>query len=104
MSAFDDYFAKMMPQAEAWFAEQARGSSPEPPSGGFMIPPELRSDILATRLSATIMVSDELLSPRPLPPPTWRSRLRSRWSELREQTARRAFKAIAGYEVPEEDW
>jgi hypothetical protein len=105
VGAFDDYFARMMPQAEAWFAGQVRGDSPEPPSGGFMIPPELRSEILATKLSATLLVSDELLNPRPSRPLTRRERLRYKVSDWREQIAYRAFKIITGYDVPEpEDW
>ena len=79
------------------FEEQAEGTSPEQSAGGFMIPPELRSEILATRLSATLLVSDELLHPRQLPPPTWRTRLRWKLGQWRERAARRAFKIIAGY-------
>jgi hypothetical protein len=100
-----DYFARMMPDALKWFEDQA-AAGPELPAGGFMIPPELRSEILATKLSATLLVSDELLHPRQFPPPTWRTRLRWKLASWREQAARRAFKVIAGYwpDDGEDDW
>ena len=84
-----------------WFAKQVRGTAPEPPPDGFMVPPGFAEDLRNAVMDAYGLPRD--LFTRPLPPPTWRTRLRSRWSDLREQTARRAFKVIAGYEVREED-
>lgn len=101
-----DYFAKMAPAALAWFDVQAGESEPGPPSGGFMIPPELRSEILATKLSATLLVSDELLHPRPPRPLTRRQRLTHRTDMWRNLAARRAYKIIAGYwpDAGEDNW
>ena len=78
-----------------WFLAQVRGTAPEPPQDGFMIPPGLAEDLRNALMDAYGLPRD--LFTRELPPPTWRTRLRSTWNELRERAARRAFKIIAGY-------
>lgn len=65
--------------------------------GGFLIPPELASDIIATALSATVLIPDELLSPGARRPLTRRQRFRFKRAEWREKVARAAFRAVAGY-------
>jgi hypothetical protein len=107
VSAFDDYFARMMPDVEAWFAEHAAQpvvarSFIEMPAG------EIR------KLSSVIEVPDELLMdaglipdtrPKP-PPPTRRQRIRRKLGDWRERAARRAYRIIAGYwpDNGEDDW
>lgn len=126
MSAFDDWFARMMPDAEAWAAQFAAEpvvarpnvvpmDEPLPARDGFLVPPGLADALLeAVKLSAIINVPDELLTDygaipdtRPKPPPLpWRWRLRNRISDWRGRTARRAYRIIAG-EWPdsgEDDW
>jgi hypothetical protein len=128
VSAFDDYFARMMPDVEAWFAEHAaepatarkrvvpagdpfawtRRTEPSP------IDALEVSAMNAHKLSAVIEVPDELLMDAglipdtrpPLPPPTWRTRLRRKLGAWRERAARRAYKSIAGYwpDNGEDDW
>lgn len=129
MSAFDDYFARMMPDAEAWFAEHAAEpvtghpnvvpmdepfSFARPLPAGDPVNPFSRAALDARKLSVVIEVPDELLmayglvpDTRPKPPPTpWRWRLRNRISDWREHAARRAYKVIAGYwpDDGEDDW
>lgn len=110
-----DYFAKMMPAAEQWFAEQARGTAPEPSADGFLVPSGMHEELLeAVKLSSFIQIPDELamaygLIPdtRPKPPPMpWRWRLRNRVTGWRERAARRAYKLIAGDwpDNGEDDW
>lgn len=61
------------------------------------------------KASAVIQVPYELLMDAgvipdtrpPLPPPSWRTRLRRKRDQWREAAARRAFRLIAGYEVPD---
>jgi hypothetical protein len=111
---FDDYFAKMMPAAEQWFAEQAAETATgqpavEPARDGFLVPPGMLEGLHdALKLTAYIEVSDELFTHvrRPLPPLPWRWRLRNRVTSWREQTARRAYRAIAGDwpDDGEDDW
>lgn len=127
MSAFDDYFARMMPDVEAWFAEHAaepvvarsvvvpEGEPLNPSPDGFLVP--FTSDELlgaVRKLYAYEEAPDELLMdcgvipdtrPKP-PPPSWRTRLRWKRGDWREQTARRAYKVIAGYwpDGGEDDW
>lgn len=116
-----DHFASMMSrgqlgtrEAEKWFPEQVRGTAPEPPADGFLIPPGMAEELHARLISSYIEVPNELLMdfgaipdtrPKP-PPPTWRQKLRSKAEEWREQGARRAYKAIAGYwpSDGEDDW
>lgn len=108
MTAFDDYFARMMPDVEAWFAEHAA----EPVVGRPVVMPMddpinpfSQAALDARKLSAVVEVPDELLmayglipDTRPKPPPTpWRWRIRNGISDWRERTARRAFRVIAGY-------
>lgn len=98
MSAFDDYFAKMMPDAGAWFASHAA----EPGPG---------DEPLITKHAMTFEVSEELLmdygvipdTRPPLPPPPWRTRLRWRWYSARTHAAEIAYKLISGYDVPERE-
>jgi hypothetical protein len=109
VSAFDDCFARMMPDAEAWFAEHAA----EPVTGRPAVVPA-GEPLNVRKLSAVIEVPDELLMdyglipdtrPKP-PPPSWRTRLRWKRDEWRERTARRAYKVIAGYwpDNGKDDW
>lgn len=97
------------PLTKPWtLAKQVRGTSPEPPPDGFLVPPGLTEQLLGEmrKLFAVQEVPDELLNPPEIPPPTWRTRLRCKVSAWREKTARRAFKIIAGYWPPEDelDW
>jgi hypothetical protein len=121
VSAFDDWFAKNMPDAEWWFQQFAAEpvaarpnvepmgepfSAPEPSRGGFLVPPGLLN-------AAYIEVSNELLMDcgvipdtrerRPIP---WRWRAKSKIREWRESAARVAYRAIAGQwpDNGEDDW
>ena len=97
-----------------WFAAQVMGSSPEPPPGGFLVPPglalELTGEVAESlegirKIYGQIDVADELLNPRSRPPLPWRTRLRYRISDWRERVAERAYEIIAGHNLPEaEDW
>jgi hypothetical protein len=128
VSGYDDYFARMMPGVEAWFAEHAaepatarkrvvpvgdpfawtRRTEPSP------IDALAVSALNATKLSAVIQVPDEYLmaiglipdTRPPLPPPTRRQRIRRKRDAWRERAARRAFRSIAGYwpDNGEDDW
>lgn len=100
-------------EAEAWFTAQVRGTAPEPPPSGFLVPPGLDGEVLMRKLSACIEVSDELLMdygaiPDTRPPyrPPWRTRLRWKTDRWRTRAARRAYKIIDG-DWPDdepEDW
>jgi hypothetical protein len=65
-------------------------------------------ELLVTKAVGYIAISDELameygLIPdtRPPPPPIpWRTRLRWRWGEARDRAAERAYRLIAGREIP----
>jgi hypothetical protein len=99
------YFDENFPAAMKWFDEQApdgesREAGAEP--------------LIAHKLVSYIEVPNELLMdygvipdtrPKP-PPPSWRTRFRRKREQWREQTARRAFKIIAGYwrDDGEDDW
>lgn len=97
-----DYFAKMMPAAEQWFEEQ--DAEPDDDS----------AEPLIIKAASYIEVSDELLmdygvipdTRPPLPPPSWRTRLRWKRGMWRNLAARRAYKVIAGYwpDNGEDDW
>jgi hypothetical protein len=107
------YFAKMMPDVDAWFAEHAA----EPVVGRPVVVPmgEPFSFAMNTsKLSASIAVPNELLmdygvipdTRPPLPPPSWRTRLRWKIGDWRTRAARRAYKIIDG-DWPDdepEDW
>jgi hypothetical protein len=113
VSAFDDWFAKNMPDAERWLQQLAA----EPVAGRPNVEP-MGEPIVVRKLTGFIEVSDDLLMdygvipdtrPKP-PPPPWRTRLRRKITatvaNLRERAARRAYKIIAG-EWPdngEGDW
>lgn len=117
MSAFDDYFAKMMPDAEAWLAEHAAepvAGRPAVVPAGDPINPFSQAALDARKLTSYIDVPDELLMdaglipdtrPKP-PPPTWRQRLRRKAAAWRERAARRAYRIIAGNwpDDREDDW
>lgn len=113
MSAFDDYFARMMPDVEAWAAEHAAEPVVARP---FVVPMDEPFSFATTtrKLSSVVVVPNEMLMdagiipdtrPKP-PPPTWRTRLRWKRGEWRERAARRAYKIIAGYwpDNGEDDW
>jgi hypothetical protein len=116
VNAFDDYFARMMPDVDAWIAEHAA----EPVTGrpivvpGDPINPFSQVSLDARKLSAVIQVPDEYLMaiglipdtrPKP-PPPTRRQRLKRRIGTWRNLAARRAYRIIAGYwpDNGEDDW
>lgn len=118
MSAFDDYFARMKPDVDAWFAEQADAlgdysfARPRPP--GDPVNAFSQASLDARKLSSVVVVPNELLMdagiipdtrPKP-PPPSWRTRLRRKRGEWRERAARHAYKVIAGYwpDGGEDDW
>ena len=89
-----------------WFAAQVRGTAPEPPPDGFMIPPGFAEDFRRT-IAELFGIPDEMLTGgKPLPPPSWRTRLRRKRDAWRERTARGAYKIIAGYwpDGGEDDW
>lgn len=65
------------------------------------MPPGFAEDLRNAVMGAYGLPRD--LFARPLPPPTWRTRLRSKVSGWRERLARRAFKIIAGYWPQVED-
>ena len=126
MSAFDDWFAKNMPDAERWLkqfaAEPVVGrpdvepmgepfSAPEPSRGGFLVPPGLLDDIKLN--AAYIEVSNELLmdcgvipDTRERKPIPWRWRAKWKIRAWRESAARVAYRAIAGQwpDGGEDDW
>jgi hypothetical protein len=83
-------------EAEKWFPGQVRGTAPEPPPDGFLIPPGL-AEALGFSMTREAY---------PLPPPSWRTRLRWRLTDLRESAAQCAFRVIAGYwpHDGEDDW
>lgn len=105
MSGFDDYFAKF--DTDAWAAQFAA----EPVAGRPAVKPA-GEPLSAHKLSSVVCVPNELLMDAgvipdtrpPLPPPTWRTRVRYRIGAWRERAAERAYKIIAGYEVPKVDW
>lgn len=108
VTAFDDWFAKMMPDAEKWIREM----SAEPVVGRPAVEP-MNELPTVRKISSVVQVPNELLmdaglipDTRPKPPPLpWRWRVRNRIADWRERAACRAFKIIAGYDVPEqEDW
>lgn len=117
MSGIDDYFARMMPDAMQWLEDQATAEPfafGRPVAPGDPVSPFSQVSLDARKLSASIVVPDELLMdyglipdtrPKP-PPPSWRTRLRRKLGDWRERAARRAFKAIAGYwpDNGEDDW
>ena len=118
MSAFDDYFAKMMPDIEAWAASYGTRSAEDWAWDRQAGPNPLDTLLISRKVSAVIEVSNELLmdygiipDTRPKPPPLpWRARARRKIAgtvaDWREQTARRAYKIIAG-EWPDDregDW
>lgn len=82
---------------------QVRGTAPEPPPDGFLVPPGLAED-LRKSIAELFGIPGEMLEPGP--PPTRRQRIRNKVSGWREQAARRAFKLIAGYwpDGREDDW
>jgi hypothetical protein len=89
-------------EAEKWFPAQVRGTAPEPPDDGFMIPPGFAEDLRATIAELFGVPAGPF---EPGPPPTRRQRLRSKVSDWRERAARRAYKVIAGYWPDNgEDW
>jgi len=109
--------------AEAWPRPEPTPLDQIPPALGGTKPPGAYSFTRATDPSpldalviskqvAYINVSDELLMDTGAVPDTrvrkpvpWRTRLRYRIGDLREKLARRAYRAIAGYDVPEPgDW
>lgn len=110
MNAMDDWFAKHMPDTVQWAAqfdaEPVVARENVVPEGGFLVPPGLASDIIATKLSAYLLVPNELLDEsREHRKPSRRAWLRYRIAGWREALARRAYKLIAGYDVPEgDDW
>lgn len=132
MSAFDDWFAKHMPDAAKWFEELAA----EPVTGRPRVEPmgdaafagsvaawwdptrnaEENANLIGsvTKLGGYIEVPDELLmayglipdTRPPLPPTPWRWRAKQQIRAWREQAARAAYRVIAGYwpRDGEDDW
>lgn len=109
MSALDDWFAKNMPDAERWLADMGA----EPVTGRPIAVP-MGEQFEARKFASGIVIPDELLMDAglipdtrpPRPPLPWRWRLRNKIADLRERTAQRAYKIIAG-EWPndgEDDW
>lgn len=102
----DDYsFARKPPPAPAGWPEGMPFGDP--------VNPFSQAALDARKFTAHIQVSEELLMDQgaipdtrpPLPPPTWRTRLRRKREAWRERAAKRAYKIIAGYEPPNlEDW
>lgn len=103
VNAMDDWFARNMPDTGRWAADMAA----EPVVRRSVVIPE-GEPIVIRKIISYIEVPDELLSdvratPVPLP---WRTRLRCAVTDLREQAARGAYRAIAGYwpDSGEDDW
>ena len=67
--------------------------------------------LIPEKFAMRLEISDELLmdyglipdTRPPRPPVPWRTRLRWRWHGTRGRLAERAYKLIAGHEVPEPD-
>lgn len=88
---------------QPWFPAQVRGTAPEPTPDGFLIPPGLAEDLMETMREHFAAVS--AWYDANTPPLTRRQRIRSRIADWRERAACRAFKLIAGYDVPDGgDW
>jgi hypothetical protein len=70
--------------------------SPSAEEAGFLVPPGL-AEALGFSMTREAY---------PLPPPSWRTRLRWKRDGWREHAARRAFRVIAGYwpHDGEDDW
>ena len=88
---------------EGWFAAQVRGSSPEPPPDGFLVPPGFTEELHARLISSIIDVPYELINgtPSKYPPPTRRQRFRQWRSNMRERLAERAYELISGQKMPD---
>lgn len=84
------------------FLRQVRGTAPEPPPGGFMVPPGMLEGLRDAIMDAYGLPRD--LWDRPVPPLTRRQRLKRKLAGWRERAARLAFRALAGHDAPEEDW
>lgn len=107
-SPLADYFDQMMPDVLR-FLDESIGTpgGPDDPLDKIIRRPTGEYDGI-TKLSAVIPVSDELLMDMGMLPDTrvrkplpWRWRMRNRVSGWREKLACWAYKAIAGYEVPD---
>jgi len=87
-----------------WFTDGARELGPDPFGVAWGAP----ADLTVRKLSAIVDVSDELLMDMgaipdtrpPRPPLPWKRRMRNRAAGWRERLAGRAYKIIAGYDVP----
>lgn len=86
---------------DEWFTAQVRGRSPEPPPDGFLVPPGFADDLMAALRQS--LFPAWLDSGEPLPPPSWRTRLRWKRDAWREALARRAYRLLAGY-WPRDEW
>ena len=114
------YFDEMMPKALKFFegldgsqfataewAQNAGDGTPTVKAGSFLVPPV--NDLTVRKVVSYITVPDELLMDAgvipdtrpPRPPLPWRWRMRNRVAGWRESLARRAYRIIAGYEVPD---
>jgi len=100
----------MMPDARAYFERLAEEAQPVT-AAATVIPMGAPADLAVRKLSAIAQVPDELLMdmgaipdtrpPRPPLPRKWR--MRNRVAGWRERLAGRAYKIIAGYEVPDQE-
>jgi hypothetical protein len=99
---FERFFADFMPDA-------LRALGDVIPAGQWAQDTTDAVPLVIAKSYAIIEVADELLMDAgvipdtrpPLPPPSWRTRLRYRVDDAREALARRAYRLIAGYEVPD---
>jgi hypothetical protein len=123
---FDGFFGgfdqrlidQVLTRGHGWGLAEPTPPGQIPEALGGTLTPEMTARAMdqtwtARKLSATILVPNELLMDAGVIPDTrppraplpWRTRLRFRLDDWREKLARRAYKLIAGYDVPEpEDW
>jgi hypothetical protein len=89
-----------------WFTAQVRGTAPEPPPDGFLVPPGL-SEALMEQLREHFTAMDAWYEQAgPVKPLPWRWRAKQKLRDWREQAARLAYRAVAGDwpDDGEDDW
>ena len=80
-----------------WFAAQVRGTAPEPPPDGFLVPPGLAEGLMQ-QLQEGWAAADAWYDSqrRPVAPPPWHWRAKQKLRGWREQAARLAYRIVGG--------